>query len=169
MSSKTKTPVESIEQAFTAGKEQVEQAFKSGSANATKNFEKAVDYSRKQMDEMNKYADEFSTFAKGNFEALIASGQAAAKGFETLSKAATDFSKKSAENFNDSWKTLSAVKSPKDMFEVQSASLKSQYDAIIAEGSKFSEVALKVFSDVFEPISSRVSVTVDKFSKPLAK
>jgi phasin family protein len=169
MSSKTKTPVETMEQAFTVGKDRMEQAFKTGSESATKNFEKAVDFSRKQMDEMNKAAEEMNSFAKGNLEAVIASSQAAAKGFETLTKAATDYSKKSMEGMGESWKTLTSAKTPKDFFEVQTATAKSQYDAMITEASKMSELTLKVMADVFEPLSSRMSLAAEKFAKPLSK
>ena len=165
MASKAQTPTDAMEKAFEAGKERLEQAMKTGSDAATKNIEKVMAFSQKQMDDSSKLMEEMTTFAKGIVEALLASGKAAQQGMEELSKAAADYSKKSAEDMTAMVKTLSTAKSPKDFFEVQNATLKSNYDSFVAEASKMTELGMKVMSSVFEPVSNRMAVTMDKFAK----
>ncbi|MEX6725733.1 phasin family protein [Parapedomonas caeni] len=169
MSTKTKTPTEAVEKAMEAGKERLEQAVKAGTETATKNFEKAVEMSKKQMDEAMKAFDEFSTFQKGNVEAVVASGQAAAKAVEELSKVAADYSKKALADAQATAKSLTAAKNAKEFMEIQNASLKSHYDAFVAETSKATELGFKVMSDIFEPLSTRMAIALEKVTKTAAK
>jgi phasin family protein len=167
--SKTKTPTAAVEQAFEAGQERLEAAFKAGAETTQKNFEKAVEFSKKQIDASVKAMDEATTFAKGNVEAVVTSTQVAAKGFEQVSAAALAFGKKSFEDAQAAAKTMAAVKSPKEFLDLHNATVKSGYDAYVAEASKLTELSMKVMTDAFEPLSTRFALAMEKFAKPMAR
>jgi phasin family protein len=105
---------------------------------------------------------EASDFAKGNVEALVASGRAAAKGVEALSQDAADYGRKSFETATTAFRSLSTAKSPTELFKLQSDFAKSSFDASVAQASKMSEALIKIMGEVFEPLSTRATLAVDK-------
>lgn len=165
MNAKTKTSTEAVETVLEAGKARVEQVVKASTETATKNFEKVMEVSKTQMDEAFKAFNELSSFSKANMEAAVASSQAAAKGLEELTKVATEYSKKSFSDVTENMKSLSGAKTVKDFIDLNNTTLKSQYDAFVSESSKMTELAMKVMSDVMEPLSTRMAVTFDKAAK----
>jgi phasin family protein len=62
-------------------------------------------------------------------------------------------------------KELAAVKSPTDFFTAQSALLRKSFDAAVANASKNTEAMMKLANEVITPLSSRVTVAVEKVSK----
>jgi phasin family protein len=165
--SKTKMTTEAVEQVFEAGKDRFEQVVKASTEAGQKNFESLVATSKKQMDEAMKALDEAAVFAKGNVEAVMASSQAATKGIESLAKAAGEYTKTSFTEAQSTVKSLSAAKTAKDFFEIQNSSVKKSYDSFVAESSKMSEMMVKLMTDAFEPLSSRMAVAVETFAKPV--
>lgn len=157
MSSKAKVQATKIEAAVETGKTQIETALKAGQ-----------DQFKTVSDKMQKQVEEMVAFTKGNMEALTASGEAAKKGFETLSKAVAETAKANVAHAQDTFKTLSAVKTPKEFFEVQTNAFKASYDKFVGDMSKFSELYMKVAGDVVEPVSSRASVVMEKITKKAA-
>lgn len=125
-------------------------------------FSEASDQARAAVEKGTKVIEEFNDFTKGNVEALVAAGRAAAKGAETIGQNAAEFSRRSFEDATKAVKTITAAKSPTEFFRLQNEFAKSQFDALIAEASKASETFVKIFGDVSEPISTRVSVAADK-------
>jgi phasin family protein len=109
-----------------------------------------------------KAGEELTEFTKGNMEALAASAKTAAKGAETLGQELADYGKKSFETASATMKSLAAVKTPTEMFQIQSDYAKSSFDSAVAEASKFSEAWLKLAGEVFQPISSRYALAAEK-------
>ena len=165
MTTKTKT-AETVESVLEASKGQFEDAFKTTAAASQKSFEKAAEFSRKQIDESLKMFDEVTKFSKGNVDALMASGQAAGKGFEELAKATADYSRTAFAEFQNSFKSLTGAKTAKDFFELHNVTAKKAYDGFVAEASKMSELAVKTINEAVEPLSSRMAATADIFAKP---
>ena len=62
----------------------------------------------------------------------------------------------------------SAVKSPVEFFQLQGEVAKQTLDAVVAEGSKFTENYLKLIGEVTQPISNRVAIAVDKVKNTVA-
>jgi phasin family protein len=105
---------------------------------------------------------EASDFAKGNVEAMVASGRAAAKGAEALAQDAAEYGRKSFESATTAFRGLSTAKSPTELFRLQSEFARSSFDAAVAQASKTSESVIKIMGEVFEPLSSRATLAVDK-------
>ena len=73
--------------------------------------------------------------------------------------------KSAYETATGDFKKLAAIKSPTELFQLQGELLRRNFDAAVAFGSKETEKLVKLTNDAFAPISTRVSVMVDKVSK----
>lgn len=154
MATKAETINETLKTTATKAVEQGKAAFEQASAKAREAVEKGV----AALEELNE-------FNRGNVEALVASGKAAAAGFETFAQKATELSKKQVEDTTAVVKTLAAAKTPNEFFQAHNEYAKAQFDFAVGEMSRGAETMLKVMGEVFEPISNRVSLAVDKFAK----
>lgn len=114
------------------------------------------------FEKSTKMNEEMVELAKGNVEALVASARVAAKAGETLGQEAAEYGKKSFEHAVAHFKSVASVKSPTELFQLQSEFAKSSFDTAVAEASKFSEAMLKIAGEVAQPLSSRYAVAAEK-------
>ena len=104
-------------------------------------------------------------FSKGNLEALVETGKVLASGIQTMGKSYVAEVKSSFETMQADAKELTSVKSPKEFVELQSKLARKYFDSVVAFNSKNAEAALKLANEAFQPISSRVSLAVEKVRK----
>lgn len=124
--------------------------------------EDAQNRAKAAFEKSNELAAEGADFAKGNIEALVESGKILAAGLQDLSKDYVAEGKSAFETMTADLKELAAVKSPADFLKLQGEMLRRNFDAAVASGSKNSEKVVKLAGDAFAPISSRVSLAVEK-------
>ena len=115
-----------------------------------------------------RLVEELTELTRGNVEALVASSKVAARGVEALSQEAADYGRKSFEEASSALRGFAEVKSPTDLFRLQSEFAKSQFDSMVAESSKVSEAVIKLAGEMFEPLSSRYSVAAERVKSALA-
>ncbi|QTH24493.1 phasin family protein [Rhizorhabdus wittichii] len=121
------------------------------------------DRAKAAFEKTAKAGEELGEFTKGNFEAFATSAKTAAKGAESLGQELADYGKKSFESASATIKSLAAVKTPTELFQIQSDYAKSAFDSAVAEASKLSEAWLKLAGEVVQPISSRYALAAEKF------
>ncbi|PZU06354.1 MAG: hypothetical protein DI605_19510 [Sphingomonas sp.] len=114
------------------------------------------------FEKSSKLGEELVEFTKGNVEAIVASARVAAKGGESLGQDAAEYGKKSFESAMATFKSFAAVKSPTELFQLQSDFAKSSFDSAVAEASKFSESVMKLAGDVAQPLSTRYALAAEK-------
>jgi phasin family protein len=114
------------------------------------------------VEKTSKMAEELTELTKGNVEAIVASGRVAAKGAEAMTQEAAEYSKKSFESATGALKSFAAVKSPTELFQLQSEFAKTSFDSMVAEASKVSESMLKLMGEIAQPLSSRYAIAADK-------
>ncbi len=124
------------------------------------------DRAKAAMEKGTKMGEEMTELTKGNVEAVVASGKIAAKGAESLVQEIVEFNKKNFEATTAMFKSLAAVKSPTELFQVQSEFAKSSFDSMVAETSKMSEALVKLAGEIVQPISNRYAVAAEKM-KPV--
>ena len=117
---------------------------------------------RTAMEKSTKLVEEMTDLAKGNIEAVVASSKVAARGVETLSQEAADYSRRSFEQASNAFKSFAEVKSPTEFFKLQSDFARSAFDGAVAETSKMSEAMIKLAGEVAEPISSRYAIAAER-------
>lgn len=115
-----------------------------------------------------RFAEEVTELTKGNVEALVASTKIAAKGVETIGQEVAEFSRKSFEDASAALKGFAEVKSPTDLFRLQSDFARNQFDMVVAETSKLSETVIKFAGQAAEPITSRYSVAAERVRSAVA-
>lgn len=145
MATKTKTPE------FAAS---IQESFKDASEKAKAAFEKS----------QAAFGDA-GEFAKGNLEAVVESGKILANGMKSMSEACVAESRSTYETMTADLKELAGVKSPSEFLELQSKLMRKNFDAAVATGSKNSEAMLKLASEAFQPLSTRLSLAMEKFKR----
>lgn len=115
-----------------------------------------------------KAIEELVEFSKGNLEAMMTSGRIAAKGAEDIAKYSAEYGRSTMEKANATAKQFASVKSPTEFFQLQGEIAKQTLDALVAEGSKFTESYLKLVGEVSQPISNRVSLAAEKVKSTVA-
>jgi phasin family protein len=120
------------------------------------------------MEKNMKSMTEMTEFAKGNVEAMVESAKAAAAGAETLTTHFVETSKKSMEEAQAAFKTMTLAKTPNELMAAQNEFAKAQFDKAVANMSHFSETWMKLAGDVVQPISSRMAVAAETVKKSIA-
>jgi phasin family protein len=152
------TTATKTEKTVDAAKAQTQTAIDQGKAA----LEQAATRAREAMDKGVKSMEELNEFNRGNVEAFVQAGKAAAQGFEKLAQGAVEFSKKSLEEGTAAVRTLSAAKTPNEFFAAHNEYAKSYFDNLVAEMSRVTETSLKIVGEVFEPLSNRAALAADK-------
>ncbi|WP_420384303.1 phasin family protein [Novosphingobium sp.] len=134
--------------------EKFQTALKDASAKAKAAFEKS-----------QANLGEVGAFTKGNVEALVESTKILASGLQAMTKGYATESKTAFETLSAEMKSYAAVKSPSELLEKHSSLMRAHFDAAVAASSKNSEAMLKLANEVFQPISNRVSLAVEKIHK----
>ncbi len=123
---------------------------------------------REMMEKSMKSMTEMTEFAKGNVEAMIESAKAAAAGAETLTTHFVETSKKSVEEAQAAFKTMSSAKTPNELIAAQNEFAKAQFDKAVANMSHFSETWMKLAGNVVQPLSNRVALATETVKKSIA-
>ena len=140
----------------------MEDTVKKTAAKAQTLFAEFNDRAKAAMEKSAKAFEEMNDFAKGNVEAVVESSKIAAKGFETIGQDAAEYGRKHFEGATAAMKSFASVKSPTDLFKLQSDYMRSAFDSLVAETSKNAEAMLKLAGDVAQPLSSRAAVAAEK-------
>ena len=125
-------------------------------------FSEMSEKAKTGVEKSTKAFGELGDIAKGNVEAWVESGRIASKGIEALGQEAAEYGRINFEKASAAMKSLAAVKSPAEFFQVQSELLSTVFDSFAKETAKQSEALLKLAGEVSQPISTRVSVVTEK-------
>lgn len=125
-------------------------------------FKDAQDKAKAALEKSQAAFGDAGEFAKGNVEAMVESTKILATGLQEMTKSYVQESRYALESWTADVKELTTVKSPTEFFEKQSALLRKNFDAAVAASSKNSEAMLKLANEAFQPISTRVSLAVEK-------
>ena len=158
MATAVQDTVETVNNTVTAPTEQVVAQSKAA-------YEQMSSKAREAIEKSVKSNDEFTAFARGNVEAMMASNRAATQGLETIAHQIADLSRKNFEATTAAARSMTAVKTPNELMQLHSDFTKTQFDTAVTEFSKLSETVVKVMGEVVEPLSNRFAVAVDKIGK----
>lgn len=111
------------------------------------------------------YAGEVTEFSKGNVEAVVESGKILSSGMQDMARGEIEAAKGAFETATADMKEFAAVKSPTDLFKLQGELARRNFDAMVAHMSKNAETSMKLANEAFAPISSRMSIAAEKFTK----
>jgi phasin family protein len=139
---------------------------------AQKGYDQMLGSTREQLEKASvnafKTYEEMSKFQKDNYEAYMAASTIFAQGVEHISKAWVAFTQQNMENAAQTAKALLGAKTLREAVDVQSDWAKTSFDKFVAEGTKLSELSVKVANEAYAPINARFNVAVEKMLKPVA-
>lgn len=143
----------------------VEKMTETAKAKATDFFADVKTKATEAAEKGKKFATDAVEYNKANLEAMVEAGKIAAKGAQELGQTNLEYAKKNFEEAQAAVKELTAVKTPTDFVKLQGELARKGFDTAVAQGSKNVEASVKLFSDIFQPISNRIAVTTDLFKK----
>jgi len=164
-----------VEAAVAAGKETVQTVVKAGADVAAKGVEKAVAMSQEHVaavvkagGEAFKNYEDVVAYNKDNVDALMKSNSIFVKGVQDMNKVLFGLAQKNMEDSVNATKKLFGCKSVNEMVQLQGEILKANYAKTLDESRKISDMAVKLAEETSAPITDRLSVAVEKVTKPLA-
>ncbi|MEK9673115.1 MAG: phasin family protein [Rhodospirillaceae bacterium] len=170
-----KMAADQVEAAVTARKETVETVVKAGAEVATKGVEKAVAMSQEQVaaavkagGEVFKSYEDVVSYNKGNVGAVVKANGILVKGVQDINTFLFALAQKNMEESVALTKKLFECKSVDDVVKLQGELVKTNYAKTLDESRKLSDMAVKLAEEATKPIAERVSVAVEKATKPLA-
>ncbi len=117
------------------------------------------------MEKTMKTAEEFVSFGQGNVEAMMKCGQIWAAGVQDLSKSFAATAQAQLDQTVSTWKALAGVKSVKEAMELQSNLTRNSMGAAVTETGKLTDASMKLMEQTMAPITARVTLAVEKFSR----
>lgn len=154
--------------AAQTGADQAKKIMEDGAQQARANMDKGMEAANKAATDMLKVAEDAVEFSRGNLEAVTKASQAYVTGVQDLSRQTMAMFQALSEQAIEGMKTLSTAKSLKDATDFQASFAKSSFERAMHDGAKLQETALKMAETSIEPIAARMSVAMEKMSKPLA-
>ncbi|PKB14754.1 phasin family protein [Novosphingobium kunmingense] len=122
----------------------------------------AQDRAKVAFEKSKALMGEAGEFTKGNVEAMVESTKILAAGLQDMGKDYVAEGKSAIETVQADIKDLAAVKTPADFFKLQGEIMRRNFDAAVASGSKHSEAVVKLANEAFAPLSTRVSLAIEK-------
>ncbi len=126
-----------------ATQESAAKQVESGMKNATAQFEKAA------------------SLSKENIEAVVQSSTIVAKGCEEISKNIWGWMQTSVEQSMVTSKQALAVKTLRELVDLQTAYMRNLMDQSMTETTKLTEISTRVAGQAIEPINQRVNDWVE--------
>ncbi len=164
-----------VEAALAAGKETIETVVKAGAEAASKGVERAVAMSREHVtaavkagSEAFKNYEDIVSFGKDNVDAIVKSNAILVKGFQDIHNILFGIAQAQLEEQVALTKKFLGCKTLKDVMEAQADVAKNSYAKALNDSRKITDLSVKLAEEVSQPITRRVNVTVEKFTKPLA-
>jgi len=158
------------DKAVTSGKGTSERTLKAGFEAASKGFNQAATASKEQFQQFLPQAagafNAMTGFQRGNLDAFAAAGMVAAKGVESLSGELLAFNRKVIEDSVANAKRLFDCKTINELVEVQADLARANFEQMIAQGTRITDLAVKVANEMAAPMREHAADAVGKMGQP---
>jgi phasin family protein len=165
------TPAEmkkTMADAAQTGTAQAKKIAEDGVAQARVAVEKTMETAHKTAGDLMKASEEAVEFGRGNFEAVSKATQVYVTGMQDLSRQTVTMFQSFSEQAIEAAKTLSSLKSLKEAADFQASFAKTAFERAMADATKLQEASVKLAEAAIEPISARMTIAMEKMTKPLA-
>ncbi|QPH52885.1 phasin family protein [Pontivivens ytuae] len=109
------------------------------------------------VEKMTKGFEEASSFGQENLDAMVKSGEIAAKAAEGFGNEVSSFTKRSFEESVAAAKDMASAKTMTELFEKQSAFAQSMFDGWMKQTTKMNEMMMAAAKDVSAPMGERMT------------
>jgi phasin family protein len=128
-------------------------------------FADAGERGQQLVEKSQKVAGEMVELTRANVEAMVETSKIAAAGAQTLGQEALARTRENLEQVAAQAKTLTEAGSPTEFFQLQSEIARTQFDRMVAEGSRFTESMVKLAGEAFQPLSNRAALNAEKLNE----
>ncbi len=139
-----------------------------GDTASTKSFESMEKIMSNSKNQYEKISADATNASRQGVEAITKSCNILAKGTEQMMKTCMQIAQQSAERNGEAFKTLLACKTLNELTEVQNRIAQENFDEAMTATTKLSEMAIKISTDVFEPINDQMSQSIKKATESMA-
>lgn len=112
--------------------------------------------------------DGLTVLQQSGFDALVRAGEIMARGAEALGKEYFAFAQDAASLNGEAVKAVLSAKSVREVVELQSELVRTNFDKSVGESGKLSDMSIKIANEALEPLHKQISVAVELSMKPLA-
>ena len=116
----------------------------------------------------DQFAQEAANQGREGFEAFTKSMNIWAKGSEEIMRASMALAQNAAEKQAEFIKQAMASKSINDLADLQNKQAQKNYDELVAEATKISELSVKTLTECAEPLNAQINKAVQKASEAMA-
>jgi phasin family protein len=167
-----KPTAKQFDDAVQVSKATIDAFVKVGTEAASKGYEQAVELTREHVGKAStafiKGYGDIQGLGKGNMDAVVEAGTVWAKGAEQIGKQVMALTQNSMQSSVVTAKALMGCKTLREVLDLQAGFARSNFDALVNEGTKLGELSMKVANETIAPIQARVSATVEKLTKAQA-
>lgn len=127
-------------------------------------FAEAGERGQQLAERSREAAGELVELTRSNVEALVESGKIAAAGAQTLGQDALARTREGFEQAATQVKSLSQAQSATEYLQLQGEIARTQFDRLVADGSRFAESFVKLAGEAFQPLSNRAALNAEKLN-----
>ncbi|MGE3770671.1 MAG: phasin family protein [Bdellovibrionales bacterium] len=146
----------------------IEALVKSGRDTAQKQLQAGLELTADNVERvtthMIKNFDDITTWNKDFFDTYVNACATYAKGCEEISKTWMNTCQNMAQQYAQCCKNMLSAKTMKDAMDTQSDYVRNQFDTLMAEGTKISELCVKLAAETAEPLQSQWNTAVNQQS-----
>ncbi len=99
---------------------------------------------------------------RDNLEAMVRSGAILSRGLQDFGRLMLGLAQDTVEQGVGASQQMLAARSVTEVVDLQSSLARSGLDRLLAEGSRLSEVSIRLAEEAFAPIGERVTATLDR-------
>ena len=165
---------EQFEAAVKAGRQTLENTMQASSEAAARGLEQTVGMTARQVEALFKVGtdafkgyEDVVGFGKKNIDAVMQSSAILAQGFQEINAAWFGLAQSSMDESVAATKAILGSKNIGDAVKVPMDLAKTNYEHIVGETRKISELSMKVAEKAAGPIANQVNAAVERFTKPL--
>ena len=147
---------------------QAQKMMEEGTVQARAAIEKGMEQAKKVSADMAKAAEEAAAFGRGNVEAFTTAAQVYFTGVQDLGRQMMATMQGLGEHAMEGAKAMSALKSLKDVADLQASVTRTAFEKGVADATRLQEAAVKLAEASFAPINARMTIAVEKITRPIA-
>lgn len=146
--------------------EAVQQTVQATQETASKQMEQALTMTREQTEktteEVMKSMEDMRKQQQGTIDAFMRSGTAFTKGVEELNRTWMSYMQNAFETNIEASNKMLGARTIREWSEIQQDAARKNFDELVGEMTKISEIGFKAASDCFEPLSEQMNQTMQR-------
>lgn len=147
---------------------QAQKMIEEGAAKARSAMESGMAQAQDAAAKLARAAEEAAEFGRGNVEAFTRAAQVYFTGVQDLGRQMMASAQGLSDHALEGAKALTAAKSLKEVTDLQASLARTAFEKSLADANALRSQMTKLTEEAFAPLTARVTVATEKFSRPLA-